>query len=325
MNNLVVAEALKPIIKQYDITDPALTERIVGNFSPYLAEIEELGEELKTLTLGNENDIEAARKLSRRFSTVCSNLEKQKKADKADVLLVGRLIDGVFNTIESIARIKQKQAKDIADYFDNLEKAKLEQIAADRRKQLAAYEGLEPMGFEKMPEDIWENYMAGVKLAYEKRKADEKTKEIEAAKQKIGMDRLILASEYKMFWDRETYPFAEMTDQKFEACMVFLKKRKSDYEKQQAILVEQNKVLQKQADERAQEEKKAAQEKAALDKKLKSLDDGEKLLMWVDTFSITNYPEVSEGYKDLAKEIMRKFEAFKNWSQAVIEHQNSNI
>jgi hypothetical protein len=183
-----------------------------------MEEVQEKVSQLSTLKKGDQNSCDVAKRIQLDLGKICSRLDKHKKQDKEYYLQVGRLIDGVYKVVESSARIAQSQAKEISDYFDNLEKEKIQKVYDLRLIEISQYTDVIPQNIGLMPDDVFAAYLRGIKIAYTARLEAEKQVEEEKARKQLQMERYIVAAEYKSFWDRE-YDFSAMDESKFKACL----------------------------------------------------------------------------------------------------------
>lgn len=105
--------------------------------------------------------------------------EKIHKELKAFYLNGGRFVDAWKNTQLFAASEKEKTLKAIEDHFENLEKERIEKLRLSRFELLKPYTEIEPMGLGLMQQEVFDNYLSGVKLAHETKVAAEKKAEEE--------------------------------------------------------------------------------------------------------------------------------------------------
>ena len=220
----------------------------------------------------------------------------------------------MYKVVESSARIAQSQAKEISDYFDNLEKEKIQKVYDLRLIEISQYTDVIPQNLGLMPNDVFTAYLQGIKIAYIARLEAEKQVEEEKARKQLQMERYIVAAEYKSFWDRE-YDFSAMDESKFKACLEWLKEQKSKAEKEVAVLRESQELLAKRIDEVDKEVAKQIEQKKELDEMLKEATDEDKLAIWVSSFTFTiDTPAISKDKEQVVKDILFKANAFKQWA-----------
>ena len=168
--------------------DLTKAENYAKNYVPFILQVQEQIDIVKTLQKGEISDVEKARRCKLDIGKICSALEKQKKKDKEDLVVETKFIDKLYNTVEDAARESQKQAKEIEDYFDNLERERLAKLKATRLELLANFEveNLDSFNVEVMSEDAFNIFLKGCEQSYLSKKAEELRLQKEAdEKQKI--------------------------------------------------------------------------------------------------------------------------------------------
>ena len=170
-------------------------EAIASNYAPFMNEVAAFSKALKGLEKGNAEHVAQAKAIRIALSGVCSRAEKQKQHDKAQIIVEQRFIDSLYNTSEGYARLTQADAKELETHFEKIEADRIrkqdeERMAKEtlvreyRLEQLKPFEGVEPLEIATMSEEIWTNYLLGVKVGYKHRKeaqaAQEEAERIEA-------------------------------------------------------------------------------------------------------------------------------------------------
>jgi hypothetical protein len=96
---------------------------------------------------------------------------------KAFYLAGGRFVDAFKNIQEAASGEKEKTLKAIEDHFENMERERTEKLRIARLEMLKPYTEIEPLSLGRMEQAVFDNLLAGFKLAYETQKAAEKKAE----------------------------------------------------------------------------------------------------------------------------------------------------
>lgn len=99
------------------------------------------------------------------------------KKMKAFYLAGGRYVDAFKNIQEAASGEKEKTLKAIEDHFENMERERTEKLRVTRLEMLKSYTEIEPLALGHMEQAVFDNLLAGFKLAYETQKAAEKKAE----------------------------------------------------------------------------------------------------------------------------------------------------
>jgi len=168
MNTLPVK--IKEVVELSKIEDLTKAEKIAFSYAPLMNEVTEQGDLIKQLKIGNEEDVEKAKRIKLDLGKICSRASQQKTIDKEIVLLESRFIDALFNTVNGAARLNQEEAKEIEQHFANIEKQRIDQLQLDREIEIRKYSDVTiiiPDFLGAMDNDTWVNYLAGNKVNYE--------------------------------------------------------------------------------------------------------------------------------------------------------------
>lgn len=334
----------EPINKQIEVSGLDLTEAqtIAGQYAPLMAEIAEVEAVVKTLSVGNLADLEKAKRARIDLGRICSKAEKQKQADKERVLVRGRFIDGLYNTVNGYGRLTQETAKAIEDHAERVEAERVAKVSSERLAALAPFGVPEPLGIGTMDESVWNNYLTGVQTSYQlrieaeaKAKAEaeaqaeaERKRVEEQAKENARLKAEAEARELELAKEREARERAEKEAQakadaaRKEAEQKAAKEReeieaKAKIEREEAARVAAELQAKKDAEakveadrlhkERLLEEERVRAAKAPVKVKLNK---------WVDSFSIPQ----TDVDNAATKLIIEKFEAFKTWAKTQAEN-----
>lgn len=173
--------------------DLTKAEKYAAGYATLMGEVLAQVDIIKTLDKTNPEHAAVAKRASLDLGKICSKLEDKKKEDKATLLIETRLIDGLFNVAEGTGRLAQKDAADVFNYLDNLEKERKEKLADTRRVELESFEAVTTyLPLAEMTDEQYIRCLDDAKLAFEARKAAAELAEVNriAAEQKAESDRL---------------------------------------------------------------------------------------------------------------------------------------
>lgn len=290
-----------------------------------------------------------AKALRLKLVKVRTGIAEIHRTQKAFYLAAGRYVDAWKNKETAPVEQMEEKLEGIEKYFENIEKERKSKIRAERVTELEKYEvdgSLIMLG--EMADDVWENYLAGVKLQYENRKAAERKAEedrlaaIEAEKKRqeeIRLENERLKAEReelerkqeierkKLQAEREK---AEKARREAEAKM--LEQARKDREQIEAARIEKEKAeaelrAKREAEARAQkeaEERAIAEEKAriAAAKKAAAAPDKDKLLKLAEDVRSLPLPEMKT---EEAKEIISSVRGLLNKLSAYIIEEAKKI
>jgi hypothetical protein len=240
--------------------------------------------------------IEAAKKVRLQISKIRIDAEKIRKAEKEEFLRAGKAIDGVANILKFAVVEKEEKLKEIEKYFENLAKEKWEKVNLKRKNELLKYDPDPADDLADMSNDVWEHYLNGVKLDYEKRiEAEKKAEEERIEREKAEEQRRVEIEEENKRLKAE----AEAAEKKAEVERI--KREKKEKERDEEI-AKQEAILKKERDERERIEKELAAKKAeeerikaeqaAKEKSLALAPDKVKLLQLATDISNIKLPVV---------------------------------
>lgn len=176
--------ALNP--NEYGLTETRAQE-IEQAFKPMLEKMTELEarfNEVVQKEITKETCAEAKR-LRLDYVKVRTGTAAIHKELKDFYLKGGRFVDGWKNAQLFASQGIEQKLEAIELHFVNLEKQQKEERRAMRMDLLSAYGGVEPIGLAEMSEDVWSNYLEGVKVAHAaKIEAERKAEEDRIAREK---------------------------------------------------------------------------------------------------------------------------------------------
>jgi len=236
MNTLPVK--IKEVVELSKIEDLTKAEKIAFSYAPLMNEVTEQGDLIKQLKIGNEEDVEKAKRIKLDLGKICSRASQQKTIDKEIVLLESRFIDALFNTVNGAARLNQEEAKEIEQHFANIEKQRIDQLQLDREIEIRKYSDVTiiiPDFLGAMDNDTWVNYLAGNKVNYETKieaeKAAEK-KRIEAAEKEATRIKQLAIDNAKLKKEADIKEKQRIADEKERQRLAKIEANKIEKERQ---------------------------------------------------------------------------------------------
>jgi hypothetical protein len=160
---------------EYGLEESKASE-IEALFLPMLSKMSELENEYNDILQNEINPETCQRAKDLRLSYVkirTGTAEIHRKA-KEFYLNGGRFVDGWKNAQLFASGEKEKTLKAIEDHFENQERERLEKLRADRLELLKPYTEIEPLALGHMEQDVFDNYLVGIRGAYLTRIAAEK-------------------------------------------------------------------------------------------------------------------------------------------------------
>lgn len=175
---LVKTDLVKIKASDYGLEESKAKE-IETLFLPMLAKMSELEDEYNNILKEeiNPETCSRAKDLRMCYVKVRTGTADIHKRAKEFYLNGGRFVDGWKNAQLFASGEKEKTLKNIEDYFENQEKERLEKLRIDRSNMLKPYTEIEPLALGHMEQTVFDNYLAGVKLAYDAKIAAEKKAE----------------------------------------------------------------------------------------------------------------------------------------------------
>lgn len=299
----------------------AQAKTIEAAFMPKIIERNALAEMYETLITGEitpELSMEA-KSLRLKLVKVRTGISEIHRTQKAFYLAAGRYVDAWKSKETAPVEQMEEKLEGIEKYYENLERERKAKLRADRLLELQKFESdgsLIPLG--EMTDEVWTNYLSGVRLAYEQRKENERKAEeerlaaIEAERQR---QEAIRAENERLRKEREALEIAQAAERKKleaerakaekarkEAETKMLAQAKADREKLEAARAEKEKAeaelrQKREAEDRARKEAEAraiAEEKARIaeEKRKAMAPDKDKLLAFAKEISNLPLPKL---------------------------------
>lgn len=239
--------------------EEAKANQIAEQFKPMLEKMVELEKEFNeiiTLPIEEKETAKKAKELRQKYVKVRTGTAEIHKTQKAFYLAGGRFVDGWKNAQLFASQGIEEKLEAIEKHAENLERERIDNLKNERAKLLDGYgvENIDVLGLGSMSESVWNNFLAGTKLAYEQKIEAEK----KAEQERIEREKAE-AEERKRIKEEN-----ERLKEEAEA-------QAKELEIERARVEEQRKVAEEKArKEREEIEAKAAQEKAKQDAILKA-------------------------------------------------------
>lgn len=179
------------IVKASDFElDEASATDINTSFQPMILARNELAKEYgEIISLDIDADIsKRAGTLRRKLVKVRTGIASVHKTQKHMFLMAGKFVDAVKNVQTLPVTQMEEKLSAIEKHQENIELEKIRKLRDARTAELRQYEVEDtalPAHLGQMEQDVWSNYLAGVKAAYDQRKeAEAKAEEERIAKEK---------------------------------------------------------------------------------------------------------------------------------------------
>jgi chemotaxis protein histidine kinase CheA len=182
-----MSELVKLNLSEYGLEENKAGE-IKKLYLPMIEQLENFEERFNEIVSKEvtKEIIPDAKRLRLDISKVRTAADKARKEAKAEYLRAGNAIQGAYNTLAYAVQSKEEKLKDIEDYFEKLERERIEALQIERSIELEKYEiEVIPQNLGEMSQEVWDNYIFGTKTSFEQRKEAERKAEeqrIEAEK-----------------------------------------------------------------------------------------------------------------------------------------------
>ena len=217
MNTTTAIEKLNPAEYGLKETDATTIEKA---FEPKIIEREALIEIYESLITGELTPAlcAEAKALRLKFVKVRTGIAEIHRTQKAFYLAAGRFVDAWKNKETAPVEQMEEKLEAIEKHYENIEKERKAALRTARIAELEKYEvdgSLIMLG--EMTDDVWANYLAGVKLQYEQKKEAERKAEeerlaaIEAEKKR--QEEIRLENE-RLKKEREALEIAQAAERK---------------------------------------------------------------------------------------------------------------
>tara|TARA_R110001632_G_C11251230_1_gene408837 strand:- start:32 stop:940 length:909 start_codon:yes stop_codon:yes gene_type:complete len=277
---------------------------IKQQFQPMLnkmVEFEEEFNEVLKLDIENPTTAKVAKELRLKYVKVRTGTASIHKKQKAFYLSGGKFVDGWKNAQLFASQGKEEKLSELENYIKNLEIERKLNLQAERSEAISEYNQTgNILNLSEMSEEAFVDYKNTLKLGFEAKIEAEKKEALKVEKEKAEAEEL----KVKEAEERK----------EIEAENLRLKK---EAEKKEVENKKLEKALREKKEAEDQERKKIEANKKAEAEALRiknQAPDKDKLIEWVNGFSIN---EINISDKDIQEKkelINQKFNAFKKWA-----------
>ncbi len=265
MNDLVKQET-----EQLEGLEESKAAQIKAVFRPMVVMLENFEEkyaEIIALDISPDK-CKRAKRLRIDISRVRIDADKVRSEQKAEYLRAGNAIQGVYNILKFAVTDKEEKLKDVELHYKKIEVDRKAKLQIDRALELSKYGASgDFVDLGSMPDEVWTNYLAGVKNNYETGKEAEREAEedrIEAEEKEAEERARIQAENEQLKIDAEKAEELRHAEQK---------KIATERKKQEAKLKKEREAVEverkEQADILKAEQNKAAAERLEQELKFK--------------------------------------------------------
>ena len=312
--------AIEILVPEREQLPISLLSSIEAGFKPAFEQAEKWRVQalaIKVTSLDQKAEMKMARTLRMELKNTRVAADKTRKALKADALLMGRAIDGVYNLLEAAIVPLERHLDEQEKYAERLAEAERQATLQRRTAELTPYlaEGQQVPALDSMSAEQWANYLEDAKLLH--------AAKIEAARkaeaERIAREQAEAAERERLRIENERLR-AEAAEREAKA-----KAEREAAERELArIKAEADAAAKKEREERSRleaelaakqaAEAKAAAEAAAAQKKAARAPDKQKALAFAASIRTLKTPEATttEG-KAVMAEITAKIEGFAKW------------
>lgn len=315
-NNLIVDP------KEYGL-DEKQAKEVENGFLPVIKERDNLLQSYSDI-VSKEISLsltKQARDLRLKLVKIRTDSDKIHKALKAFYLAGGRFVDAWRNKNKTIIEQMEEKLGSIENHYENIEKQKREKLESGRKELLKPFidESLIPAGLGIMAEEVFNNYLSDLKIAFNtkienERKAEEQRIEKEK-KEKEEQDKIKLENERLKKEAEERERLAKIERDKLE-------KEKRELEAKAKKEAEERERIEREIQLKKAQEEKERKEKILAEKKLARQPDKKKLEMLAEFIIAVPMPDVKS---DEAKQIISSVKELLNKTKKYIEQQLINL
>lgn len=338
------------IIKLDEFNLPEESKKgILSGFSKFIDDASNWEIKAKALiitSVDQKEEIKEARIARLALKNIRVDADKTKKRLKEDSLNYGKAVQSAYNLIESIVKPIESHLKEQERFVEIQEAKRIADIASIREIEIQSFRKFVPYGinFGTMPDEDFAKLLNGAKLKFQKKIEDDEKAEADRIKKEheekerqeaILLENERLKAENKARQEKEESERKErevaqkIADEKAAAEKAESERiAKAEKDKSDAIIAEQKRIadeakaeLKKQQDAefaRQEAEKAKAEqlekEKAESERKAKSAPDKEKLLLFANTISMVEFPDLStpdaKQISDNVKKLLGKVHSY---------------
>lgn len=188
--------AITIVVPEKDQLPPSLLSNIESGFKPAFEQAEKWRTQALAIQITSADqkvEMKQARLLRLELKNTRVAADKTRKNLKADALLMGRAIDGVYNLLEAAIVPLERHLEEQEKFAERLAEAERQRVKAGREAALAPYltEGQPLPAVEAFTDAQWTQYLADAKLLHEAKIEQARKAEAEriAAEQAAAAER----------------------------------------------------------------------------------------------------------------------------------------
>lgn len=156
-------------------------QKVLDNFTAFFNEASTWEAQVKDIVVNSVDDVAEmalAKKARLALKNIRVNAEKTKKQMKENILIEGRLIDGIYNAVVAVTKPLENELLEKEKFAERLEQERIATILQKRERELQQYDvDVEFFDLGNMPEPAYQQLLSSSKTAYEKRIEDERKAE----------------------------------------------------------------------------------------------------------------------------------------------------
>lgn len=184
------------VVPEKDQLPPSLLSNIESGFKPAFEQAEKWRTQALAIQITSADqkvEMKQARLLRLELKNTRVAADKTRKNLKADALLMGRAIDGVYNLLEAAIVPLERHLEEQEKFAERLAEAERLRLKAEREAVIAPFlgEGQPIAALEVMSGEQWDRYLADAKLLHEAKIEQARKAEAEriAAEQAAAAER----------------------------------------------------------------------------------------------------------------------------------------
>jgi len=251
----------------YDLDEQKAGE-IQASFEPMIVERRLIAKEYEAI-IKEEIDADVsqrARSLRLQLVKVRTGIADIHRTQKHMFLMAGRFVDAWKNAETLPVTQMEEKLTGIERHFENIEILRINSIRVTRVEELGKYEVADelcPANLGQMDEDVWSNYLAGVKESYRQRKEAE----AKAEKERIAKEKLYAKEREELRIENERlYKEAAAREKAEEARVAKEAKANEKRERQEQARIEKEAKARLKLEEAARKEREKAEAKLAVER-----------------------------------------------------------
>lgn len=153
--------------------DVAIKKTITEQFLPYLAELNELRDqviEIRVTDIAQVDEMKAAKQARRLLQKIRTSADKTRQTLKEDSLKYGRAVQEVYNAIKDQIVPLEDYLREQEEYVERQAHARIAKLVADRQAELTAYKDFSPQPdavLAAMTDEAFAMLKAGIQVQYQ--------------------------------------------------------------------------------------------------------------------------------------------------------------